>query len=416
MSGAYTHYPCARTPEQVGQQIAVILQRVVQAKDDPPTASLNIPATERYPWHASPWSSLTQRLELLPHALLLYGQPGLGMRAFALRLARTLLCAHPVVEAEACGRCQGCLLLTAGNHPDIAVVEPLEDKSSIAIDQIRELGSFLSLRPHTASRKVVVIAPAEAMTLSAANSLLKMLEEPPLGSVIILMHASYPARLPATIRSRCTRVLFKPPSEPDALGWLQTRPEMKDQPASLLGRAAGGRRVAADRCQEVLLDEAPCTTCAWKAASIGVSVGAGERQFMRISRGDELDGALLRVEDDALLREQVAVVSSGWASSQALRRAKSGGRDQRLHVLEVLRQPMPATEVMLAIAPPSRDARQQRLGQVPQADEVHEHRVEVRERRAGRPAQLKSASTCAGSFATAASIDSRSRGRTARPA
>ncbi len=223
------------------------------AKDDSTTASLTFPATEHYPWHGSPWSSLTQRLDLLPHALLLYGQSGLGMRAFALRLARTLLCAQPAAEAEACGRCQGCLLLAAGTHPDIAVVEPLEDKTSIAIDQIRELGGFLSLRPHTAARKVVVIAPAEAMTLSAANSLLKMLEEPPLGCVIILV-TSHPARLPATIRSRCTRVLFKPPSESDALGWLQARPEMKDQSASLLRRAAGAPLLAIDLAREGFLE------------------------------------------------------------------------------------------------------------------------------------------------------------------
>jgi len=223
------------------------------AKDDPPTASLNFPATERYPWHASPWSSLTQRLDLLPHALLLYGQPGLGMRTFAFRLARTLLCAQPATAAEACGRCQGCLLLAAGSHPDIAVVEPLEDKTGIAIDQIRELGSFLSLRPHTATRKVVVISPAEAMTLSAANSLLKMLEEPPLGRVIILV-TSHPARLPATIRSRCTRILFKPPSESDGLGWLQARPEMKEQHASLLRRAAGAPLLAIELAQEGFLE------------------------------------------------------------------------------------------------------------------------------------------------------------------
>jgi DNA polymerase-3 subunit delta' len=222
------------------------------AKDDSTTASLSIPATERYPWHESPWASLTQRLDILPHALLLYGQPGLGMRVFALRLARTLLCAQPVAEAEACGRCQSCLLLTAGSHPDIAVVEPLEDKTSIAIDQIRELAGFLSLRPHTATRKVVVIAPAEAMTLSAANSLLKMLEEPPLGSVIVLV-TSHPARLPATIRSRCTRVLFKPPSESTATGWLQARPEMKEQPESLLRRAAGAPLLAIELAQEGFL-------------------------------------------------------------------------------------------------------------------------------------------------------------------
>lgn len=175
-----------------------------------------------YPWHDDLWASLTARLGRLPHALLLQGAPGLGKHGFARRLAATLLCAQPDSKAAACGRCHGCQLLAAGNHPDFMALMPSEDRRSIVIDQVRELGAFFALRPHTAARKVALLTPADAMNLHAANSLLKILEEPPAGSVLILV-ASQPARLPATIRSRCQRLAFAPPERSRALGWLSAQ-------------------------------------------------------------------------------------------------------------------------------------------------------------------------------------------------
>ncbi len=177
---------------------------------------------EVYPWHASLWSSLTADLARLPHALLLQGPVGVGKRDFALRLAAALLCAQPDAETAACGHCHGCRLLAAGTHPDLTMVVPEEDRRGIVIDQIRGLGAFLALRPHTAARKVAILSPADSMNLNAANSLLKILEEPPLGSVLLLV-ASQPARLPATIRSRCQRLMFTAPGRALALDWLKGR-------------------------------------------------------------------------------------------------------------------------------------------------------------------------------------------------
>lgn len=175
-----------------------------------------------YPWHDDLWASLTARLGRLPHALLLQGAPGLGKHGFARRLAATLLCAQPKEGAAACGVCHSCQLLTAGNHPDFMALAPSEERRSIVIDQVRELGAFFALRPHTAARKVALLTPADAMNLHAANSLLKILEEPPEGSVLILV-ASQPARLPATIRSRCQRLAFAPPEHNRALDWLSAQ-------------------------------------------------------------------------------------------------------------------------------------------------------------------------------------------------
>lgn len=201
-------------------------------------------APERYPWHASLWASLSRQFDQLPHALLLQGRPGLGKHAFAVQLARALLCAQPQ-SGVACGRCHGCRLFQAGNHPDLSGVGLLEEARSITVDQIRVLGEFLSLRPHTASRKLVIISPAEAMNIHAANSLLKLLEEPPLGSLLLLV-TSHPARLPATVRSRCGRVLFRAPSNEEARTWLQARPGGNGEASQRLLELAGGAPLLAD--------------------------------------------------------------------------------------------------------------------------------------------------------------------------
>ncbi|GAB4507777.1 MAG: DNA polymerase III subunit delta' [Sulfuricaulis sp.] len=205
-------------------------------------------APERYPWHDALWAALARQFDQLPHGLLLQGRPGLGKHAFAVQLAQALLCEQPLAGV-ACGKCHGCHLFSVGTHPDLSGVGLVDDAKSITVDQIRVLGDFLSLRPHTATRKVVVISPAEAMNINAANSLLKLLEEPPLGSMLLLV-TSHPARLPATIRSRCSRLLFRLPVPSVGQAWLRTRPETRNQSSQLLDLAGGAPLLA-----EILVQE-----------------------------------------------------------------------------------------------------------------------------------------------------------------
>lgn len=187
-----------------------------------------------YPWLADIWRILARDLSRLPHALLVKGIEGIGKRAFGHRLAGLLVCEQPVAEMP-CGACKSCHLVAGGTHPDVRLVEPEEAGKSIGIDEVRALREFLALRPHSAMRKVVVLYPAEAMTLQAANALLKQLEEPPLGNVLILISHN-PARLPATIRSRCAQIAIHPPAAAEARKWLDTQ----EQKASQLLGAAGG--------------------------------------------------------------------------------------------------------------------------------------------------------------------------------
>lgn len=190
-------------------------------------------------WHQPLWSRLVSRLDRLPHALLLAGPRGVGKSRFARALAARLLCAAPTAEGFACGKCSACRWFEAGNHPDLRVLEPGGDEpeaggeeeaaelaaprkksDQILIGQVRGLEDFVNLGAHQDGAKVVIVRPAEAMNPSAANSLLKMLEEPA-SRVTFLLISHHPRRLLPTIRSRCQSLAFGKPETGAAERWLE---------------------------------------------------------------------------------------------------------------------------------------------------------------------------------------------------
>ena len=177
-----------------------------------------------YPWLEPFWDRLmaSHRQNRLPHALLLTGQPGMGKAVFATELARLLLCERPVAGAAPCRECHNCTLFAAGNNPDFFRLNPIEDSKVIRIDQIRELSESLSLTSHGNGYKVAILEPADVLNINAANSLLKTLEEPSDNTVLVLVSA-HPARLPATIRSRCQVVCLQAPDRDMTTRWLATQ-------------------------------------------------------------------------------------------------------------------------------------------------------------------------------------------------
>jgi DNA polymerase-3 subunit delta' len=136
------------------------------------------------------------------------------------------LCLQPV-EQGACDTCKSCELIRAGSHPDFRLLASEDDKA-IGIDAIRAAARFLVSTPAIGLHRVLLIDPAERLTLAAWNAFLKSLEEPAPGTLVLLVAAQgYP--LPATIRSRCLRLKLASPTEEEAAAWL--REALATQPA-----------------------------------------------------------------------------------------------------------------------------------------------------------------------------------------
>jgi DNA polymerase-3 subunit delta' len=122
-------------------------------------------------------------------------------------------------------------------------VRPIGDSREIRIDQVREVSASLALSSHGGSRKLAIVSPADRLNRFAANALLKTLEEPTRGTLLILVAAEL-GRLPATVRSRCTRITVQAPDRSTTLDWLQDHgPAGTDWEAVL--QAVGNRPLAA---------------------------------------------------------------------------------------------------------------------------------------------------------------------------
>lgn len=196
------------------------------------------------PWQSEPWDRLCRSLESggLPHALLLIGAEHIGKCHLARAFAALLLCESPSGQAG-CGLCRTCNLLSAGSHTDFKEVEPLEDSRQIRIDQVREVIDFANKTASLGQRKVILLHPAEAMNVNAANALLKCLEEPAANTHLLLV-SHRPSALPATIRSRCQSFSLPAPTEEIVLQWLDAFSGDEILSKQLLQSAAGKPMVA----------------------------------------------------------------------------------------------------------------------------------------------------------------------------
>lgn len=192
---------------------------------------MNVPALMDLPWLAPACDTLRRARSAgrFPGALLIHEQPGAGGEWLARFAAATALCRE---AAAPCGRCGDCRRLAAGSHPDFHWLTSGEDSNYIRVEQVRELCAELALTSHGAGARVAVIAPAEAMNANAANALLKTLEEPRAGATLVLVSAA-PSRLPATVRSRCQRLVANAPARAQCLSWLREQGGERDWEAVL---------------------------------------------------------------------------------------------------------------------------------------------------------------------------------------
>lgn len=221
------------------------------------------------PWQQRVYAQACEAIDggRLAHGMLFCGPQQLGKRAVAERLAQRLLCTARGSDGEPCDRCRGCALYMARSqkeplelrpdktlaqpfghpaHPDAVFVgyawkftpSPARQLTQVVVDQIRALSERLAKTPNYGGAQIAIVEPADAMNEAACNALLKTLEEPVPGRYLWLVSAN-PARLPATIRSRCQKLEFRLPPRDEALDWLQQQGHAQALACEALDAARG---------------------------------------------------------------------------------------------------------------------------------------------------------------------------------
>jgi DNA polymerase-3 subunit delta' len=188
----------------------------------------NNQSNQLYPWLAGIYDDILLRIatQQLHHGLLFVADEGVGESYLLEAIAKALLCekvAHQPISTsdqvrESCGNCKSCLLFDAHSHPDLKKI--LSDKPSIGVDSIRNANEFVTTTSQLLGNKVVIIDDIHLMTEAASNSLLKTLEEPS-NNTYILLSTNQPAKLLATIKSRCEKIRISLPDESDSIDWLK---------------------------------------------------------------------------------------------------------------------------------------------------------------------------------------------------
>ena len=181
------------------------------------------------------------------HAYVFAGPEGVGKAAAALEFAAALNCTG---DAKPCGECRSCRDTVAGRHPDVEMVAPVglcdepdhrdhADSRDLRICQVRRLERLISIAPYAGSYRVAILDAADTLRAESANAFLKTLEEPPAGTVIILL-VEREERLPETVMSRCQRITFRRAGRQTVVEALIARGGDAAQ-AELIAAAAAGR-------------------------------------------------------------------------------------------------------------------------------------------------------------------------------
>lgn len=169
------------------------------------------------------------------HSYLFTGVEGIGKKMVGIRFAGLLNCPSPMEDPH--GACKVCKRIEALNHPDFQVVSP--DRGAIRIEQVRQLQEFFKFPPYEGRWRIALIDDAHVMTQAAQNALLKTLEEPPVGRMIVLV-TSKPHLLLTTVRSRCRRIRFAPLPLGEAARLIVGHKKMTQDKALIFAALAGG--------------------------------------------------------------------------------------------------------------------------------------------------------------------------------
>lgn len=288
------------------------------------------------PWQQRVYEQAAASIDAgsLGHGLLFCGPRQLGKRAVAERLAQWLLCQSRLADGEPCGQCRGCRLYQSRSQADPFELRPDETlahpfgkpghpdatfigyvfnektkklRTEIVIEQIRALSEKLTLTPQYGGAQVVIIDPADAINHAACNGLLKTLEEPQPGRYLWLLSAE-PARLPATIRSRCQKLEFRLPQRAEALAWLHAQGHAPGSAQDALDAARGHPGLADSWLRDggLAVRKAVATDLARLARGQDTAVGTAQRWV-----ADEHADLRLRFAADISLDESTSGKAGG---------------------------------------------------------------------------------------------------------
>ena len=168
----------------------------------------------------------------MTHAWIFTGPPGSGRSSAAIAFAQALVCKN-----QGCNKCNDCITAKSGSHPDVEIMR--SEGLSIKIDEIRELLTRTSWSPAMGGWRVVVMEDADRLTESAANALLKAIEEPGLRTVWLLCAPTLHDILP-TIRSRCRHIQLHTPGNSEVAKFLIERHQIAPKMADFAARVSQG--------------------------------------------------------------------------------------------------------------------------------------------------------------------------------
>ncbi|MDX1588621.1 MAG: DNA polymerase III subunit delta' [Oleiphilaceae bacterium] len=273
------------------------------------TAPLRQAPMAPLPWQQTLWRQMQRRLDSgrFPHASLLTGQQGLGKAHLAGAFAARMLCQSPREEAALslpCGQCKHCALITGEGHPDLREIRP-ENARVIKVDQIRDLIRFAQQSPQVARRKLVILDSAELLNTSAANALLKTLEEPVADTFLLLLHQGGRPLLP-TIRSRCQQLRVALPQPAQALDWLAGHSQHDaDSHGAALDWAGGAPLAALELLEQDRLGQRQlCLDALQGYLKRELDLNTAVRPFQKLPMEEALDLLLLWAHD--LVRARVS--------------------------------------------------------------------------------------------------------------
>jgi DNA polymerase-3 subunit delta' len=206
------------------------------------------------------------------HAYLITGPEQIGKTALALEFACLLQCqGRDASSPEPCGVCDSCRKVAAGSHPDVRLVARPADKRILPVELVREVIYAANLAPSVGPWRIFILPEIERMATASANALLKTLEEPP-GGVVLLLTCSEPEALLPTVVSRCQLVSTQPPTADEIRQALVERRNIEPQRAEQLATLSHGRiGWAIDAAQHPDIERARSETLARLASLTGAS-------------------------------------------------------------------------------------------------------------------------------------------------